>query len=38
MFGYKSVVSTGVGFYRGKEKNKSEKSDKKALTLLKYRL
>lgn len=28
----------GAGFYRGKEKNKSEKYDKKALTLLKYRL
>lgn len=32
------VFAMVTRFFEGKEKNKSEKSDKKGLTLLKYRL
>lgn len=37
-FGGKPVFARVARFFEGKEKNKSEKSDKKGLTLLKYRL
>lgn len=37
-FAVNPVFSTGVAVFWRKEKNKSEKSDKKVLTLLKNRL